>query len=250
MLSVQGITSHIGARPVLHGVSAQFQAGQLTGLLGPNGAGKSTLLRTMADVLTAAQGTVLLDGKPLAAFSARQKAQYLAYIPQGQEQVPPMSVREVVSLGRLPYRESTEGAAHHPAVTEALALTGLTELSDRKADQLSGGEHARLMLARALATQAPVLLADEVLAALDPAHALSVMHLFRAVAAQGRCIVLVIHDLLLATRFCDRLLVLQNGQVQLDGPPVALTQGMVQHVYGVSTRWIEGACVPWDIQPA
>lgn len=246
MLAVTDLSCQIGERQLLRSVSAQFAAGHVTGLIGPNGAGKSTLLRVMAGLLPASAGHVSLQGRPLVEVASRERARLMAYMPQDIPPFPPMPVREIASLGRLPYGEAGQKAALHPAVSQALSLTGLEGLAHRAANQLSGGERARLMLARALSTQAPLLLADEAVAALDPAHALSVMHLLRDLAAEGRCIVLVIHDLLLATRFCDHLVLMKEGAIVQSIPPADLTDDTVRAVYGVTTRRIEDGLVPWE----
>ncbi|MBV1835577.1 ATP-binding cassette domain-containing protein, partial [Novacetimonas pomaceti] len=133
--------------------------------------------------------------------------------PQDGGTPPPMPVRALGALGRLPHGQAGDHAVRHPAGGHPLAVTGLQELCARPASHLSGGERARMNLARALATDTPVILADEPIAALDPAHALSMMHLFRQQAGQGKGIVVVLHDLVLATRFCDELVLMDDGAV-------------------------------------
>lgn len=238
-----------GGADLLRHVSAVFRAGQVTALIGPNGAGKSTLLRVLAGLLVPTSGSVHVQGAPLAGMALAHRALQIAYMPQDVPVFPAMPVREVASLGRLPCGETPSRALTHPAVDHALHLTGLSELAQRDASRLSGGERARLMLARALSVEAPVLLADEPVAALDPAHALAVMQMFRALAAQGRCVVVVIHDLMLATRFCDRLVLLRDGALLHALPPEQLSDALVAETYGVTTRRLEGAVLPWDLVP-
>lgn len=247
MLTVTELSCRHGENTLLRSASATFPAGCVTGLIGPNGAGKSTLLRLMAGLSVPSSGTVLAEGRALSTLTPQKRARMLAYMPQDIPPFPPMPVREIASLGRLPYGEGATRAEYHPAVERALALTGLQALAGRTADQLSGGERARLMLARALSTETPVLLADEAVAALDPAHALAVMHLLRNLAAEGRCIVLVIHDLLLATRFCDQLVLMKDGETVTSLPPSDLRENILRSVYGVTTRRIEQGWVPWDL---
>lgn len=247
MLNVQNVGFSIEGTQLLHAANVQFKAGSVTGLIGPNGAGKSTLLRIMAGLLPATQGQVVCDGILLPQLALAQRARRMAYMPQDVPPFPPMLVQEVASLGRLPYGESPAQALHHPAVAQALAEVGLQDLADRPASHLSGGERARLMLARALAVQAPILLADEPVAALDPAHALAVMQVFCKLAAQGTCVVVVLHDLLLATRFCKTLVLMQQGRIRHIIPPTSLTDEMVRQTYGVTTRRVENAVVPWDL---
>ncbi|NHN89627.1 ABC transporter ATP-binding protein [Acetobacter conturbans] len=245
MLETRDVTFTTGGATLLHHASAGFESGTVTGLLGPNGAGKSTLLKLLAGLLPPTEGAVFCDGDDLTHLNQSRRARRIAYMPQDIPPFPPMPVREIASLGRLPYAEAPDVALNHPAVSMAMGLVGLDDLATRPASRLSGGERARLMLARALAVEAPVLLADEPVAALDPAHALSVMRVFRALAAEGRCVVLVIHDLMLATRFCDRLVVMKEGAIRYALPAEALSDAMVREVYGVDVRRVEGAVVPW-----
>ncbi|MBS0986523.1 ABC transporter ATP-binding protein [Acetobacter thailandicus] len=246
MLEVHHLSCQAGGRTLLDAVSAQFDKGCVTGLLGPNGAGKSTLLKVTAGLVPACAGKITLDGYDIQSLTTAQLARQLAYIPQDNPPLPAIPVCEIISLGRLPYGETGSRAIKHYAVENALKATGLADLAQRRADQLSGGEKARLMLARALATEAEIILADEVMAALDPAHALSVMQILRSQAEAGRCVVLVIHDLLMATRFCDNLVLISDGKVQASLSPADLTDTLVQNVYGVTTRKIGAGLVPWN----
>ncbi len=239
-------------KPLLKRVSVSFFAGQVTALIGHNGAGKTTLLRTVAGLLTCISGYVIsghifVQGQSMAHMSLRQRAQQIAYVPQDGFAFPPMTVREITSLGRLPYGENDHRALTHPAVERAIETVGLSAFISQNASHLSGGERARLMLARALAVEAPILLADEPVASLDPAHALAVMALFRSLAAQGHCVVVVIHDLLLATRFCDRLVLLKDGEVVKVVTPLQLDDALIAEIYGVTTRRVGDAVLPWDI---
>ncbi|MBO1323564.1 ABC transporter ATP-binding protein [Acetobacter sp. TBRC 12305] len=247
MLMADDISYAVGGTPLLSHVSAAFPASRVTGIIGPNGAGKSTLLRIAAGLLAPGAGQVSCMGEGLAGMTLARRARHLAYMPQDMPTLPPMPVREVASLGRLPYGESPAQALHHLAVTQALDKVGLTGLAHRLANQLSGGERARLMLARALAMQTPILLADEPVAALDPAHALAVMGVFAGLAASGRCVVVVLHDLLLATRFCDTLIMMKDGHILHQLAPAHLTDAMVRQTYGVTSRRVDGAFVPWDL---
>lgn len=250
MLEAQGLGYVAGQARLLSGVTAHFAAGAVTGLIGPNGAGKSTLLRLLAGLAAPTEGQVLCQGVPLSDVPVGERARALAYMPQDVPPFPPMPVREVASLGRLAHGESAACALRHPAVQQALDMTGLVPFGTREASRLSGGERARLMLARALAVDAPILLADEPVAALDPAQALMVMQVLRGLAARGRCVVVVIHDLLLATRFCDTLMLLRDGALQDVLPPAELTDARVRSIYGVTTRRVENGLVPWALSAA
>ena len=233
MVRLDNLSVTLGGRQVVAGISTEL-AGGLVGLVGPNGAGKSSLVRAIAG-LVPSQGTILIDGKP--ALALRERARRIAYLPQGQAVFWPVTVERLVALGRLPHLApfARPADANHNAIERALTRTDLLDLRDRSIDQLSGGERARVLLARALAVEAPLLLADEPLAALDPAHQIEVMQLLRAEAARGATVIAVLHDLTLAARWCDRLLLMDKGQLVADGAPrQVLTAERIDAVYGVS----------------
>lgn len=236
VLAAQSVSVALGGRTVLEGVDAQVAPRTLTALVGPNGAGKTTLLRLLAGQLAPDSGTVTLDGTPLDQVPARLRARDLAYLPQGGEAVWPIAVRELVMLGRLPYRKpfAGPGAEDRRAVDAALSAMHVAALGDRPVTELSGGERARVLLARALAGAPKILLADEPVAGLDPYHALDVMERLRALAADGAAVMVVLHDLTLAARFCDRVVLLKDGRLAEEGPPgTALAPERVAAVYGV-----------------
>ncbi len=222
-------------------VSLAVEAGAVTGVLGPNGAGKSSLLLALlgalADGLDA--GEVTLEGRPLSAWSAGERAQRVAYVPQTTELTAPLSVRSVVAMGRQartgwsPW--SQLGADE--VVDDAMARTDVTGLSERRFDELSGGEQRRVLLARALATEARVVLLDEPAASLDVGHALSLYGRLRELAADGYAVVVVLHDLDDALRFTDRALLLREGREVAMGPtPEVITPERIETVYGVRMR--------------
>lgn len=251
-LDVRGLSVRLGAAPVVRDVSFCVKPGSLVGLIGPNGAGKSTLLRALAGLEPAEAGSVRLGGRDLAAYSRRELARNLAFLPQAREVHWPLAVERVAALGRLPHLAGggPMAEADRAAVDRALARTDLQPFRTRRADTLSGGEAARLMLARALAVDAPILLADEPVTSLDPYHQLQGMELLRSVAQEGRVVLTVLHDLTLAGRFCERILLLRNGAIVADGPPAeVLTETNLAAAYaieGVRGRYeAQSYVLPW-----
>ena len=235
-IAVQDLTLRIADATILDRISLDFGCGEVVGLIGPNGAGKSSLLRCIAGLSTPSGGSVRYDGKTFAELGQKQIAKRLAYLAQGGDAHWPLRVDHVVALGRLPHRQPLSGPSAHDlaAVEQAMIATEVVGFRGRTISSLSGGERMRVLLARALAVEADILLADEPVAAVDPLHQLRIMQLLQAVADQGKCVVVVLHDLTLATRFCDRLVLLDRGRKLLDGPPALLTDEVIQQAYGVS----------------
>jgi iron complex transport system ATP-binding protein len=235
-LALEGLSVELGRRRVLHDVSARLEPGALIGVIGPNGAGKSTLVRALLGLVPAASGTVRLDGAEISGLAPAAMARAIAYLPQGQTLHWPLSVARLVALGRLPHLApfSRLSAADHAAVEAAMRRAEVFDLAERIATELSGGERARALLARALAVGAPALVVDEPLAALDPGHRIDVMELLAREARGGALVVAVLHDLTLAARHCDRLLLIDRGRLVADGAPAdVLTARRMREVYGI-----------------
>jgi iron complex transport system ATP-binding protein len=242
-LEVRGLSVDLGGAAILRGLDLDARAGALIGLLGPNGAGKSTLLRAICRLIPVRSGEIAWDGRPLARMSARERATRLAFLPQGQTLHWPISVRRLVELGRLPRLGPLGriGAADEEAVAAAMAAADVAHLAERAATSLSGGERARALLARALAVEAPALLADEPTASLDPHHAVAIMETLRRIAREGRLVLAVTHDLGLAQRFCDRIILIDEGRIVADGAPdLALTPERLRAVYRVDPAVLTG----------
>jgi len=238
-VSVEGLSVALGRREVVAGVTARFGSGELVGIIGPNGAGKSTLVRAMLGLVPARAGSVAIDGVAVGRMAARDRARALAYLPQGQTLHWPLDVERLVALGRLPHLAplSRIGAEDRAAVAEAMARADVGHLSHRIATELSGGERARVMLARALAVGAQGLVVDEPLAALDPGHQIDVMELLAREAREGALVLTVLHDLTMAARYCDRLILMDQGRVVAEGAPAAvLTAETLRRVYGISAK--------------
>lgn len=223
-----------GARAALTDLSLSIDGPQLTGIIGPNGAGKSTLLKTIAG-LTTRSGQISLDGSRIDNLSAAELARSVAYCAQSLFPAWSITVDEVVRLGRIPHRGDPDARARDAqTVARAIDALGLSELATRPIDSLSGGERSRALLARAVCTQARVLLVDEPTAGLDPWHELGTMQFLRSEAQREVHILAVLHNLSLAARFCDSIIVLQHGQVVAAGPPAEIvTQSLLGDVYGI-----------------
>ena len=229
----------IGQR--LRAVSAMVEPGRITAICGPNGAGKSTLLSALAGLLAPDSGTVSLDGESLAALHPRERAKRIGYLPQDGEVAWDVAVKSLVALGRLPHRDPQSDRGEK-AIARAMAALDLEAFADRPVTKLSGGEKARVLLARVLAGEPDWILADEPLAALDLAHQLTLLRHLKAEADGGTGVVIVLHDLALAMNHADRVLVLDAGRLVADGPPGdALSADTIRQVWQVPARWIGDA---------
>jgi iron complex transport system ATP-binding protein len=253
-LRLRDVTVRLDGRPVVQGATLELAAGRLIALAGPNGAGKTTLLRAIAG-LAASTGGISLGGRDLAALSRRERARLMAYLPQGHQVHWPLAARDVVALGRYPHGladPARPGEAHARAIHAAMARTGTLPFADRAVTELSGGERARVMLARVLAVEAPVLLVDEPTASLDPRHQLTVMQDLLAESRRGVLVLVVTHDIWLAARLADEMVLMDAGRIVAHGPPgEVLTDARLAAVYGVTARrqLVEGEMLlsPWGL---
>lgn len=227
--------SHPGARePAVHEVSVSVPPGQLLAVVGPNGAGKTTLLRLLAGSLRARTGEVRLDGRPLDGFADRERARALAVVPQSEPHAFPLTVRDMVGMGRYAHLGSWEraGRRDRAVVEHALDRCAVLPLADRQLEALSGGELQRARIARALAQEAPVLLLDEPTAGLDLRYRMELFHLLRELRDGGLAVLAVTHDLNLAARFADHLLLMDGGRLRARGAPgQVLSREMLEEVY-------------------
>ncbi|MHC6153424.1 ABC transporter ATP-binding protein [Bradyrhizobium elkanii] len=252
LLSAAALNASLGSRKVLHDVSLSLPSGHLVALVGPNGAGKTTLLRALAGLIPSG-GEIRIGGDLLASLPLRERAKRFAYLPQGHMVHWPLPARDIVALGRYPHGATDPARLSQTdieAVLRAMQAVDVTEFSDRRVTELSGGERSRVALARVLAVEAPVILADEPTASLDPRHQIDVMQKLRNVADTGVLVIVVTHDLGLAARFADHVLVLAEGRLAAQGAPVeALSESVLASVFRVSAYRAEfqreAVIVPW-----
>ena len=244
MIELRHIGLNYGERCILHDFDATVADRRITAVMGPNGCGKTTLLRMVGGLLKPSEGTVLIDGLPVQQYPARALAQKVAFVRQHPQTDFEFSAFETVLMGRNPYqrRLQNESQADWDIVERCMRQTGTWELRFAKPAQMSGGELQRVMIARALAQQTPVLLMDEPVSNLDIAHQLDIMRLLKA--ATEKTTLIVIHDLNLALQYCDDLLLLHGGGLLFHGPVAeGLTAENIRAVYGVSAHLAEGRIV-------
>ncbi|MDY6924557.1 MAG: ABC transporter ATP-binding protein [Pseudomonadota bacterium] len=236
-LALEGATARLGGRTVLDRVSLAVGTGELVALVGPNGAGKSSVIRALAGLLVLSEGRAVLGGEEATALSSRQRAGRAAYLPQERRIAWNLPAIEVAALG-APFLSADDAKARG---RRALAEVEAEPLADRGVAEMSGGERARVLLARALAADAQALLVDEPVAGLDPEAQLMVLERLRGRARDGQAVLVSLHDLPLAARFADRVAVMHEGRVVADASPLhALTPDVMEQVFGLTARWIEG----------
>ena len=234
MISATAVAVELGGRTVLDDITLDVTAGELLVLVGPNGAGKSTLLGVLSGEQSPSRGAVTLEGRPLGRLRHAQLARVRSVLTQENTVSFPFLVSEVVAMGRSPWARSVEGRDDIAAVTAAMAAADISHLAERRYTQLSGGERARVAFARVLAQRTPVVFLDEPTASLDLRHQEDVMREARALAAAGRAVVVVLHDLSLASAYADRLALVSDGRLDAVGVPAdVLTKERIERVYGV-----------------
>jgi iron complex transport system ATP-binding protein len=224
---------------VVQDVSLTFAKGEFVGLIGPNGAGKSTLLKLLLGLNLPEEGWIKLFGKPLDQMPRREVAQKIAFVPQDISVHYAFSVREIVAMGRNPHLGAfqTEQEIDRERIEFALEKTDLRAMAHRRVDQLSGGERQRVFIARALAQEAPVLLLDEPTSSLDLCHQLELLVLVRKLKEEGYLVIAALHDLELASRYCNRLVMLSEGRVVADGSPKeVLTSNNLRRYFSIEAR--------------
>jgi iron complex transport system ATP-binding protein len=236
VIELDGVGVSLGGQSIVESVSFEVPEGTLVGLVGPNGAGKTTVVKTINGLLAPDDGEVRIDGDPVAGLSAREVSRRVATVPQDTSLGFDFPVREVVAMGRTPHRSRFERTSpvDREAVAEALERTRITEFADRSIEAVSGGERQRVILARALCQRSSHLLLDEPTASLDIGHGVRILRLARELVSEGKTGLAAIHELYLAARFCDELVLLADGEVLATGPPEAvLTETDLEAAFGV-----------------
>lgn len=252
VLEARGLGVSIDGRWIIESLDIAFQPGEFVAVIGPNGAGKTTLIRALSG-LQPAFGRIAVAGVTFDNLDARTRARVLGYLPQGHVFYWPMPVLDVVGLGRVPHGAGAGSlsVADRAAVADAMAATETVGFADRPVTTLSGGERARVALARVLAVEAAAILADEPTASLDPRYQLLVLEMLREQAERGVAVIAVLHDLSMASRFADRVVVMDAGKVVEDGPPPeVITPKMLRTVFGIEGIVVERDGVrlvlPWS----
>ena len=259
LIAARGVSVRLDGRTILHGIDLEARASEILAILGPNGAGKSTLLRALAGLVPAG-GEILIQGATLRALSLGERARRIGYVPQQSGLDAPLLVREVVGQARYAHTgwltalaaapsTSTTASAHRQAIDEAMQSVDIGHLADEKFTKISHGERRRVLLARALATSASIILLDEPTAGLDVAHILGLFETLQAVAARGRAVVVVLHQLDEARRWADRALLLAGGRCLAAGATRdVIAADPVRRAYGVDV--IEGGGLGYRRSPA
>jgi len=242
-LKIDNLSLELGGTTILEDISATVKRGEIIGLIGPNGAGKSSLLRSILGLVAIKRGSVIIDGGNVEALSLKERARKMAYAAQGSPVHWPLLVEHIVGLGRVPHLNPWQKLTDddYEVIDQAMKETDCTHLKGRLITTLSGGERARVLLARVLATNAPYIMADEPVASLDPAHQLQVMEILKSLTLSNCGMMVVMHDLSLALRYCDRLILLDKGtMIGQDTPDKILSDENLTQVFGISaTRWVE-----------
>jgi len=242
LLNAKNLSLSLGNKNVVEQLDIHISSNEFVGLIGPNGAGKSSLLRMLSCLVKPQTGNVNLSAQeglaPIEKIPAQTRARFMAYLAQHETPAWPLSVRNLVALGRSPWNSAVNtNADDEVAISNALSMTGVTALAERPVTELSGGELQRALLARVFAGKPKLIVADEPIIALDVYHQLHIMELLQAHAQQGGAVIAALHDLSLASRFCSRLILMNHGKLIAEGEPIkVLTPENLARVYGISAH--------------
>ncbi len=253
-LQAKDIHVSLNDNTILKGVSVTVPKGRMVGLIGPNGAGKSTLLRTILGLTDPQRGQITLDGEELSHWTLKERAKKISYGAQGAPVHWPLDVQHIISLGRIPHLDPWQKISRQDdeLIHQAMIKTDTLHLADRLTTTLSGGERACVMLARAIVSEASYLCMDEPIASLDPYHQLQVMDILLNLANEGHGVLIVLHDLTLAQRYCHELVLMTAGKILSAGSPQdVLTEKNLGKAFHIKTaRWQENGdhfLSPWKV---
>ncbi|MCP5382266.1 MAG: ABC transporter ATP-binding protein [Kordiimonadaceae bacterium] len=238
-LSIRNLDVSLEGQKILSDVSFDISSGRLVGLIGPNGAGKSILLKSILGVIDKNAGEITLDGRDISYWPLKHRARKISYAAQGAPVHWPLTVGHLVSLGRIPHLSPWQSTTHEDQILtlEAMKKTNVEHLSMRITTSLSGGERARVMLARAIVTEAEFLLADEPIESLDPYHQIQILNILKELTKNGHGVLLIIHDLNFAQKYCDELILLDKGKIVASGKPSdVLSDKNLQKTYKIKAR--------------
>lgn len=241
MLKIENLTYRLKGRPIVENINTEILGGELVGIVGPNGAGKTTLLKNICNILSPAEGKVMLEGINIDKLKPAELSRKMCYLPQSIAFNFPFKVSEVVLMGRYPYlkRMENERVEDYDIARKSLEMVDMLDFIDRDILTLSGGEQQRVSLSRVIAQDTDFLFLDEPLSNLDINHQLSVMDLLRALSGKGKAVAVVLHDLRLACRYCTKLVVLNHGRLVAQGDPSSvLSEDLINEVFKVRSRFI------------
>lgn len=250
-IQTKQMTLGYNGKTIVSGFDITAKSGEILGIIGPNGAGKTTILRALAGLMNPSSGAAFLDGKALDGLSASDRARSIGLVSQSETQAWSLNVEDIVMMGRTPHRGwfLPFSGADRDFVDQVLEQTGLTDFRDRPIDKLSGGERQRVMIARALAQNPKVMLLDEPTASLDIHHQIQVLSLVRQLVEQQKLLAIIaIHDLTLAARFCDRLVLLHRGRAFAIGPPAEVLKSQnLKKVFGIEAQLYRDPYGQWAL---
>jgi iron complex transport system ATP-binding protein len=235
-ITLRNITFRYEKEPVLSGIHAEIDRGDMVALVGPNGSGKSTLIKCINGILTVREGDVLIDGISVRSIPAVERARKMAYVPQTEQKSVPVQVFDAVLLGRKPYIQWRPSRSDYDRTAEILQRLDLEDVAMREVHKLSGGQQQRVYIARALNQQPDILLLDEPTANLDLKYQMETLELLRDLARDGITIVIAMHDINMASLFASRVMMLKNGAVFASGGPEIVTAEHVEQLFGVKVR--------------
>ena len=237
-LQAMGVEFSYHSHPIIEGVNLSIGSGQFVSIVGPNGSGKSTLLRCLDRILKPRKGAILIDGRDIRNFTGLELAQAIGYVPQQETGNLSLSVFDMILMGRKPHGQWGPGPEDLQKTAAIIRRLGLTDLASRGIDTLSGGQRQKVSIGRALAQEAGIILLDEPTANLDLKHQLEVLDLLKEEADQGRTVLVAVHDLNLAARYSDQLIMLSDGEIFSVGGTEILNEANIEAVYGVKVNLI------------